>query len=48
MQLPQKEKTFSELFTNFFKCALDFKHFQKKDESHRSCISEITDSEKRG
>ena len=30
MHLPQKQKIFSEFFASFFKCALNFEHFQKK------------------
>ena len=48
MQLSQKQKTFSEFFCAFLKSSLNFEHFQKKDDSHRSDISEITDSEKHG
>ena len=48
MQLSQKQKTFSEFFCAFLKSSLNFEHFQKKDDSHSSDISEITDSEKHG
>ena len=44
--LSQKEKTFSESFCAFFKSTLNFTHFQKKDDSHSRCISQITVSEK--
>ena len=30
MHLPQKQKIFSEFIAAFFKCALNFEHFQKK------------------
>ena len=30
LHLPQKQKIFSEFFAAFFKCALNFEHFQKK------------------
>ena len=30
MHLSQKQKTFSEFFSPFFKSALNFEHFQKK------------------
>ena len=43
-QLPKKQKTFSEVFPVFLKCRLNFK-FEKKDDPHRLCIFEITDSE---
>ena len=48
MQLFQKPKTSSQFFCEFLKSTLDFEHFQKKDDSHSSDISEITDSKKRG
>ena len=44
MQLSQKHNT-SEFFTEFLKSRLNFKHFEKKDDPHSFCISEITDSE---
>ena len=34
MQLSQKEKAFSQVFFAFFKCTLNFEHFQVKDDSH--------------
>ena len=46
MQLSQKQKTFSQYFCAFLKSSLNFAHFQKKDDSHSSGISEITDPEK--
>ena len=48
MQLSRKQKTFSDFFSAFLKSSLNFEHFQKKDDSHRSEISEIRDSEKHG
>ena len=48
MQLSRKQKTFSEFFCAFLKSSLNFEHFQKKDDSHRWGISEITESEKHG
>ena len=45
MQLSQKQKTFSEFFAAFLKSTINFKHFAKKDDTHRFCISEITVSE---
>ena len=48
MQLSQKQKTFSQSFSEVLKSRLNFEHFLKKDETHSSCISDITDSEKRG
>ena len=44
----QKQKTFCQFFSRFPKSALNFEHFQKKDDPHRGCISEIKDSEKCG
>ena len=48
MQLSQKQQTSSQFFIGFLKSRLNFEHFQKKDHSHSSDISEITDSEKHG
>ena len=45
--LSQKQKIFSQFFSAFFESALNFKHFQKKDNPHSFCISEITDHETR-
>ena len=47
MHLSQKQKIFSELFLDFFESALNFENFQKKDDPHTLCISEITDHERR-
>ena len=44
MQISQKQKTFAEFFASNFKSRLNFKHFFKKDDSHRFCIFEVTDS----
>ena len=43
MQISQKQKTFAEFFASNFKSRLNFKHFFKKDDSHRFCIFEVTD-----
>ena len=48
MQLSQKQKTFSQFFSKFLKSSLNFEHFQRKDVSYSSGISEITDSERHG
>ena len=48
MQLSQKQETFTEVFWGVLKSSLNFEHFQKKDDSHISYISEITYSEKHG
>ena len=47
MQLSQKQKIFSEFFSQRLKSNLNFDHFQKKDDPRRRCISDIMDSEKR-
>ena len=39
----QKQKTFSLLFSAFQKFALNIEHFQKQDDPHSRCISEIRD-----
>ena len=48
MQISRKQKTFSDLFSAFLTCSLNFEHFFKKDDPHCWCISEITDPEKPG
>ena len=40
--LSQKPKAFSQFFSSFLKSTLHFEHFQKKDDPHSQCISEIT------
>ena len=47
-QLSQKWKAFSDFFIAFSQCALNFEHFQEKDDPHSWFISEITHSGKRG
>ena len=47
MDLSQKKKYFSQFISPFFESALNFEHFQKKDDPHSLCISEITDHERR-
>ena len=47
MHLSQKENNFSEFFSRFFESALNFEHFQRKDDPHSLFISEITDHERR-
>ena len=44
--ISQKQKTFSGFFIAFLKCALDLKHFEKKDEYSSLVISKVIDSEK--
>ena len=48
MQLSQKQKTFSQIYSLFLKSTLDFEHFQRKDDPPTWCISKTTDSKKRG
>ena len=47
MHLSQKQNIFSQLFLYFFESALNFQHFQKKDDPHSLCIAEITDYQRR-
>ena len=44
--LSQKQKTFSRFFSKFSESTLNFEHFQKKDDPHSRCSSQITVSEK--
>ena len=46
--LSPKQKTFSQFFIAFLKCAWKLEHFQKKDEHPRLIISEIIEAERRG
>ena len=46
MQLCEKQKAFSQIFSAFLKSELRFEHFQKKRYPHSWCIHEITGSEK--
>ena len=46
--LPQKQKTFSQFFFAFLKCALNLEHLGKKDEYPSLVISRIIDSERGG
>ena len=43
--LSQKQKTFSELFIESLKCALNLEHCEKKDEYSSLVISKVIDSE---
>ena len=45
MQLSEKQKSYSQFFAAFFKYRLNFRHFEKKDDPHSFCISEITNSQ---
>ena len=44
--LSQKQKTFSEFFLAFLKCALNLEHFEKKDEYPSLVISKVIYSER--
>ena len=46
--LSPKQKTFSEFFIAFLKCAWNLEHFQEKDEFPSLITSEIIDAERRG
>ena len=46
--LSQKQKTFSEFFITFLKCAWNLEHFQKNHEYPRLIFSEIIDAERLG
>ena len=46
--LSQKQKTFSGFFIASLKCALNLKHFEKKDEYPSVVISRIIDSKRSG
>ena len=46
--LSHKQKTFSEIFIAFLKCAGNLEHFLKKDEYSSLIISEIILAERRG
>ena len=44
--LSQKPKNFSQFFSALSKPTSNFEHFQKKDDRHTRCSSQITVSEK--
>ena len=46
--LSPKQKTFSEFFIAFVKCAWNLEHFQEKDEYPSLTISKMIDAERRG
>ena len=48
MELSQKQKTFSQFFSQFLKASLNFEHFQKKGYSHSLGLSKFSESEKQG
>ena len=48
MKLCQKLKKFSRFFSAVMKARSNFEDFEKKDEPHSWCISEIIDCQMRG
>ena len=44
--LSENPKIFSQFFSAFLKSTLNYEHFQKKDDPHSRCVSQITVSEK--
>ena len=44
--LSQKQNTFSHFFSAVLKATSNFEHFQKKNDPHSRCSSQITVSEK--
>ena len=48
MQLSLKPTIFSHFFVPFLESTSNFKHFEKKDDSHSYFISEITHCERVG
>ena len=44
--LSQKQKTFSQFFSEFLKDTLNFEFFQQKYDPHSRCFSQINVSEK--
>ena len=47
MQLPRKQKIFL-VFSFSFETYIKFRTFSKNNDSHSSCISQVTNSERRG
>ena len=47
MELSNKKNLFWEFFSAFLKSRSIFEHFEKKDDPHSFCISEIPDCKKR-
>ena len=46
--LSEKQKTFSQFFLAFLKCALNLEYFEKKEEYPSLVLSRIIDSERGG
>ena len=47
LQLPEKLQKNFQIFIAFLESALDFEHFEIKNEPHGSSISEVIDSQRR-
>ena len=47
MQLSEKLQTFLRIFIAFLESALNFEHFEKKNEPHGSSIFEVIESQRR-
>ena len=47
IQLSEKLETFSGLFIAFLESALNFEHFEKKNETHGLNMSKVNDLQKR-
>ena len=47
MHFSQKQNVFSQFFLPFFESAINFEHFQKKNDPDSLCISKIIDHERR-
>ena len=45
IQLSEKQKKLYQFYAPFLKSGLSFEHFEKKDDPHSFCLSEIADSE---
>ena len=45
IQLSKKQRSSSQFFAALLKTTINFEYFEKKHDSNRFCISEITDSE---
>ena len=43
MQVSDKRKTFSQIFVPLLEATSNFKHFEKEDDCHSLCVSQITD-----
>ena len=48
MQLSKKQENFTQFFDRFPKSTSKFESFENEDNTHRLCISEIIDYERRG